>query len=336
MLERKVLEVLKQNSESYISGEKLSEYLGVTRTSVWKYINSLKEAGYNIESVTRNGYKLMDSPDILNEFEVAYDLKTGFIGNKIVYLKEVDSTNLYARKIALEGAVDGTVVVADAQTAGRGRLGRNWSSQPGKGIWMSVVLKPQISPEEIQIITIGASVAVVRAIYQATGIKAGIKWPNDIICEGKKVCGILTEMNSEIEMVNFLVLGIGINVNHTISDFPDEIRSIATSLALYSQNNNKNNVKIFRRSDIIKKLLYELEQIYNKIKKGETKDIIDDWKLHSSTLGKQVRVIYKNSAYTGTAIDLQEDGRLVVKCDDGTIRDVYSGEVSVRGILGYL
>jgi BirA family biotin operon repressor/biotin-[acetyl-CoA-carboxylase] ligase len=336
MLEHKVLEILKQNNGNYISGEKLSGYIGVTRTSVWKYINSLKEAGYNIESVTRNGYRLIDSSDILNEFEVTYDLKTHLIGRKVIYLKEADSTNLYARKIALDGVADGTVVVADTQTAGRGRLGRNWSSMAGKGIWMSVVLKPQISPEEVQIITIGASVAVVKAIYEVTGINAGIKWPNDIICDGKKVCGILTEMNSEVEMINFLILGMGINVNHTNLDFPDEIRSLATSLALYSGNNDKNNVKLFRRSDIIKKLLYELEQIYNKIKKGEIKDIIHDWKLYSSTLGKQVQVIYKNSSYTGTAVDLREDGRLIVKCDDGCIRDVYSGEVSVRGILGYL
>lgn len=336
MLEHKVLEILKKNNENYVSGESLSEHLGVTRTSIWKYINSLKEAGYNIESVTRKGYRLIDSSDILNEFEVSSGLKTDLIGNKIVYIKEVDSTNLYARKIALEGAEDGTVVIADAQTAGRGRLGRSWSSMSGKGIWMSVVLKPQISPEDVQIITLGASVAAVKAIHEVTGIRAGIKWPNDIICEGKKVCGILTEMNSEVEMVNFLILGIGINVNHSILDFPDEIKSIATSLAVYSGMGDKKNVKLFRRSDIIKKLLYELEQIYNKIKKGAIKDIIDEWKLYSVTLGKQVRVMYKNDTYTGTAMDIREDGRLVVKCDDGCTRDVFSGEVSVRGILGYL
>ena len=335
MLEHKVLEILKQNNESYVSGESLSEILGVTRTSIWKYINSLKEAGYNIESVTRKGYRLIDSEDLLNEFEVANGLTNSLIGNKIVCIKEVDSTNFYARKIALEGAEDGTVVIADAQTAGRGRLGRSWASMAGKGIWMSVVLRPQISPEEVQIITLGASVAVVKAIYEATGIKTGIKWPNDIVYQGKKLCGILTEMNSEVEMVNFLILGIGINVNHIASDFPDEIRDFATSLSLCSDEIDKKYVKLFRRSDIIKKLLYELEKIYNKIKKGAVKDIIDDWKKYSATLGKQVRVMYKNDTYTGTALDIREDGRLVVQCDDGYTRDVYSGEVSVRGILGY-
>jgi len=335
MLERRVLEILKQNNESYVSGESLSEILGVTRTSIWKYINSLKEAGYNIESVTRKGYRLIDSGDLLNEFEVSNGLKSTLIGNKIVYINEVDSTNFYARKIASEGAQDGTVVIADAQTAGRGRLGRSWSSMAGKGIWMSLVLRPQISPQDIQIITLGASVAVVKAIYEATGIKTGIKWPNDIVHQGKKLCGILTEMNSEVEMVNFLILGIGINVNHTASDFPEEIRHVATSLVLCSDERDKKDVKLFTRSDIIKKLLYELEQIYNKIKKGAVKDIIDDWKQYSATLGKKVRVMYKNETYTGTALDIREDGRLVVQCDDGYTRDVYSGEVSVRGILGY-
>ncbi|MDP4183496.1 MAG: biotin--[acetyl-CoA-carboxylase] ligase [Bacillota bacterium] len=335
MFEARVLEKLKKNENNFISGEKLSEDLGVSRTSVWKYINALKDAGYNIESVSKKGYRLIYSQDLLNEFEIGYNLKTNILGKHIHYMETVDSTNIYARNMAIDGALEGTVVIADAQITGRGRLGRSWSSAAKKGIWMSVVLRPGISPEEVQIITIGASVAVVKAIFTVTGIRAGIKWPNDIILEGKKLCGILTEMNSEIERVNFLILGIGINVNHNPEDFPEDIRSIATSLKIFSENNFNNNVKLFTRSDIIKELLFELENLYIKINKGDLKEIIDEWKEYSVTLGKHVKVLYRSAEYSGIAEDIKEDGRLIVNCEDGIVREIFSGEVSVRGVLGY-
>lgn len=336
-----VLEKLKENSGQYVSGQILSEMLGVSRTAVWKYISDLKKDGYIIDASSKKGYRLILSSDVLNSSEISYGLKTDKLGKTVYYFDEIDSTNSYAKKAASEGCGDGTVIVADCQKSGKGRLGRQWNSGPGTGIWMSVVLRPDILPEDIQVITLAASVAVVRAIKAVTGIITGIKWPNDIILDGKKVCGILTEISTEMEQVNFLVLGIGINVNHTDEDFPEDLSKVATSLRLYSENkcnypNEQICGKIFNRSEIIKGVLIELEGLYENIKKGNIRGIIDGWKKYSVTLGKEVIITIRNSKYTGVAQDITVDGRLRVACSDGVVREVLSGEVSVRGLLGYV
>lgn len=332
----KVLMKLKENENCFVSGEKLSEYMGVSRTAVWKYINELKKEGYSIESSSRKGYKLLTPHDILNGFEVRCNLNTEVLGSKVVFLSTVDSTNNYAKKLALEGAGEGTVVLAENQASGKGRLGRTWDSADKKGIWMSVILRPDVPPEEVQLITLAASVAVVKALRESTGIEAGIKWPNDIILDNKKVCGILTEMNSEMEAVNFIILGIGINVNQLKEDFPDEIRDTAVSLRSYSQNKGNFDTCFYNRSEIIKKLLFELEQIYIKIVNSDSNEVVEEWKKHSVTLKKEVRVISKGDMFTGIAEDITRDGRLIVTCDHGVKREILSGEVSVRGLLDYI
>jgi BirA family biotin operon repressor/biotin-[acetyl-CoA-carboxylase] ligase len=331
----KVLMKLKENENCFVSGEKLSEYMGVSRTAVWKYINELKKEGYSIESSSKKGYKLLPSQDILNAFEVRCNLNTEVLGKKVVFLSTVDSTNEYAKKLAFEGAVEGTVVLAENQVCGKGRLGRAWASADKKGIWMSIVLRPEVPPEEVQLITLAASVAVVKALRESTGIEAGIKWPNDIILDNKKVCGILTEMNSEMEAVNFIILGIGINVNQLTEDFPDEIKKTAVSLRAYSQNVGTGTY-FYNRSEIIKKLLFELERIYIKIISNDLKEVTEEWKKYSVTLGKEVRVLTKGDTFTGMAEDITKDGRLVVACADGIKREILSGEVSVRGLLNYI
>jgi len=329
----KILQILKENSMEYVSGERLSEILGVSRTAVWKCINELKKEGYVIESVSKRGYKLESSPDILNEFEIGYSLNTNIIGNRICYFKSIDSTNNYAKKAAQEGCEEGTVIVADTQTSGRGRMGRSWESKEGSGIWMSVVLRPAIAPEDVQVMTLAASVAVVDALKRVTGVEAGIKWPNDIIIGGKKVCGILTEMSTEMDRVNYLVLGIGLNVNQKKEDFPEELRSTAISLKAYMDENNM-LVSNIRRSDIIKNVLLELEKQYEIMKKGNTEEIIEKWRENSITLGRKVKIIFKNTEYEGIAKDVTDDGKLIVHCCDGITREVSSGEVSVKGIMG--
>jgi BirA family biotin operon repressor/biotin-[acetyl-CoA-carboxylase] ligase len=340
-MKEKVLQALKENTQEYVSGEALSELMGVSRTAVWKYISELKKEGYVIESSPKKGYRIMPVYDMLNEYEIRWGLKTKIIGRDIRYFNAIDSTNNYAKKIAYEGCDEGTVVVADCQTAGRGRLGRAWDSAGGKGIWMSVVLKPSIAPENVQIITLAASVAVARAIAGTCGIRTGIKWPNDIVLDGKKVCGILTEMNSEMERVNFLVLGIGINVNHEEGDFPDEIKDRATSLKCYADSGREASKKeghgsVFPRSQIIGRILLELEEMYSKINKGFTDEIIDEWRSYSATLGRKVKITGRDGEYEGTAKDVTRDGKLVVDCTDGITREVVSGEVSVRGLMGYV
>ena len=340
-MKQKILQLLKENlsmdSSRFVSGEALSQRLGVSRTAVWKHIQELRHEGYSIESSSRKGYRLISMPDILNACELGCGLETSILGKDILYFDTIDSTNNYAKEAAHKGCAEGTVIVAGSQSAGKGRLGRIWDSSGGKGIWMSVVLRPPVAPEDVQVITLGASVAVVEAIKEITGIEAGIKWPNDIVLDGRKLCGILTEMNSEMERIHFLVLGIGINVNHNMGDFPLELQENAVSLKMYASEKLLSiQGDLYNRSEIIKKILFKLEQVYNTISKGCTADIINEWKKYSVTLGKEVRIAAKNSEFTAVARDVTNDGRLVVECMDGTIREVLSGEVSIRGILGYI
>lgn len=338
-MKEEILDKLKENPGQFVSGEVLSDTLGVSRTAIWKHMKDLKEEGYIIESISKKGYRLLAVPDILNEHEIKQGLKTSFIGQRVDYLKTVDSTNRYAKEIALNGCEDGTIVAADSQTSGRGRLGREWVSADRKGIWMSVVLRPTIPPEEVQLITLAASVAVVTAIYNTTGLKTGIKWPNDIILDGKKVCGILTEMSCEMERVNFLIVGIGINVSHERQDFSGDLRKAATSIKIGLEEHIDSSEidwsSCLNRSNLIKEILIELEKVYFNLKNGLTKDIIGQWKKYSVTLGKQVKIIARGSEYIGTAIDITEDGKLVLILPDGERHEVMSGEVSVRGLLGY-
>ncbi len=333
-MKREILLKLRKSPLEYISGEHLSTVLGVSRTAIWKVINELKEEGYVIESSSKKGYRLSLTSDVLNSFEISEELKTKALGRNVVYLDRIDSTNNYAKKIALEGCEEGTLVVADYQTCGRGRLGRDWNSPDKKGVWMSLVLRPDIPFEEVQIITLAASVAVVQALYDVAQIEAGIKWPNDIIICGKKVCGILVEMNMEIDRINFLVLGIGLNVNQEKDDFSQELLEKAVSLKMHVEETS-NSQKILKRNELIAAILLKFEEIYDKVKSGAFEDIISEWKKYSATLGKEVNITYKNEQYRGVAEDITKDGKLIVKCEDGTVKEVFFGEISVRGLLGY-
>ncbi|AEV70475.1 biotin--[acetyl-CoA-carboxylase] ligase [Acetivibrio clariflavus] len=332
-MKREVLLYLKNNPHEYVSGEQLSTLFGVSRTAIWKVINELKREGYIIESSSKKGYRLSPDSDVLNSFEISEELKTKVLGRNIIYFDQIDSTNNYAKRIALEGCEEGTLIVADCQTSGRGRLGRDWNSANKKGIWMSLVLRPDIPFEEVQMLTLAASVAVVQALYEVAEIKAGIKWPNDIIINGKKVCGILVEMNMEIESINFLVLGIGVNVNQQKEDFSEELSDKATSLKMHLEELGIQ--KILKRTQLIAAILLKFEAIYDKVKCGDFGYIISEWKKHSVTLGREVSIIYKDRQYRGIAQDITKDGKLIVKCEDGTVKEVFSGEVSVRGLLGY-
>ena len=333
-MKREILLKLKNSPLEYISGEHLSTVLGVSRTAIWKVINELKEEGYVIESSSKKGYRLSLTSDVLNSFEISEELKTKALGRNVVYLNRIDSTNNYAKKIALEGCEEGTLVVADYQTCGRGRLGRDWNSPDKKGVWMSLVLRPGIPFAEVQIITLAASVAVVQALYDVAQIEAGIKWPNDIIINGKKVCGILVEMNMEIDRINFLVLGIGLNVNQEKDDFSQELLDKAVSLKMHVEETSDSQ-KILKRNELIAVILLKFEEIYDKVKSGTFEDIISEWKKYSVTLGKEVNITYKNEQYRGVAENIAKDGKLIVKCEDGTVKEVFSGEISVRGLLGY-
>lgn len=319
-----LLTILQEASGKHVSGEYLSKCLGITRSAVWKRIATLKKEGYLIEASTRKGYRLATELNAYGKHSIQNGLITHTIGRELKYFENIGSTNTVLKQYAYDGAVEGTVVVADSQSKGRGRLGRSWMSAPEKGIWMSILLKPPLHPNEVQALTLAASVAVCRAL-ENSGIQGmGIKWPNDILLEGKKVCGILTELSAEAERVGWVILGIGLNVSHKQEDFPAELAMTATSLKLCS------NSKVLNRSIIAAEILNCLEEVYYKYLQYGSTWMVEEWKHWNLTLGRKVRLISRNEELTVLAADILPDGRLVVKKDDGTTMEVLSGEISLR------
>lgn len=318
-MKNKILNILK-NSGDYISGEKISEQLNISRAAVWKHIKNLKNSGYEIESVTNKGYRLIFSPDLLSAGEITKGLNTEFIGRKLIIFDETDSTNTQAKLHS--SYPEGSVFIAEVQNHGKGSRGRQWLSPRGTGIWHTILLKPDISLMEVSQITLIAGLAVCRAI----GLGAQIKWPNDIVIGSKKVCGILTEMSAETDMINYVVCGIGINVND--KDFPPEISHRATSM--YLESGQK-----YTRNEIIARLLNEFEGVYKKFLEGGLTAVLDDYKKSCVTLGREVSVIFKKETVAGRAVDIDDSGALIVETDSGRIT-VNSGEVSVRGIYDYI
>ncbi|MBQ6559136.1 MAG: biotin--[Clostridia bacterium] len=317
-MKQRILDILK-NADDFVSGEDISNKTGISRAAVWKHIKSLKNKGYEIDSVTNRGYRLVLSPDLITAEEITQNLNTEFIGRRLFIYDETDSTNERAKA---SGEIEGSVFIAEVQNHGKGSRGRGWVSPRGTGIWHSILLKPDIPPSEVSQITLVAGLAVCKAI----GMGAKIKWPNDIVIGTKKVCGILTEMSAETDMVHYVVCGIGINVN--TENFDAEIKHRATSM--YIESGDKQI-----RNDIIARELNYFEYYYKKFLEGGLGAILDEYKENCVTIGRDVTVIYKKENVTGKAVDIDENGALVVETADGTIR-VTSGEVSVRGIYGYV
>ena len=226
----RILKLLRQQSQDYLSGEEISRQLAVSRTAVWKHIQELKNHGYEIEAHPRKGYRLKSRPDLLLPEEIRAGLATQLLGKQIVHFYDTSSTNNEAKRLAADDAIEGTIVVSEAQTLGRGRLNRGWFSPPGGGVWVSVILRPPFPPQEAPKCTLMAAVATVEAIREASGLNCGIKWPNDILWQGRKLVGILTEMSAEMDAINFVVLGIGINVSLQESDFHEELRKLERNI----------------------------------------------------------------------------------------------------------
>ncbi|WP_304065957.1 biotin--[acetyl-CoA-carboxylase] ligase [Megamonas hypermegale] len=317
-----ILNLLKQAGDNFLSGEYLAETLNVSRTAIWKHIKALRDSGYDIESVPRNGYRLLHSPDLLSAEEMKNSLSTKILGSDIKYFTTTDSTNNQAKKLALDGAVDGTIVISEEQNGGRGRLSRSFFCPKYKGIWFSVILRPDFLPQEAPKCTLLAAVAVTKAIYDVTGVKVGIKWPNDILYNGKKLVGILTEMSAEMERINYIVLGIGIDVNISVEETPEDIRDIMTSLSQITG-------KKVSRLELLNKLLYHLEQLYIMAQKQSFAPILDEWRKYSITLNQEIKVISGNDVTYGEAVDIDDDGALLVKIN-GQIKRVLAGDVSIR------
>lgn len=327
-MKSKILELLK-TTDDYISGQRLCETFGVSRTAVWKVIKQLKDEGYVIDSVNNKGYKILSSPDILSESEIksALSLTDTTILNRIIYLDEVDSTNTRAKLEADTGAPGWTLVTADRQISGKGRRGRSFDSPAGVGIFMTLILKPDFPPVKASMLTLISGLAVCKGLREVTGIPAMIKWPNDIVINGKKICGILTEMSSEMEYINYVVVGIGINVNN--DKFPQDIADVATSVRLETG-------KVFRRSDIIASVIKHLKKYYDIFLRTEDLSLLkEEYNSLMINTGKRVLVIRGDENYEAVAKSIDNDGELIIE-RDGQVMKVMSGEVSVRGVYGYV
>jgi len=323
-MRKTIVEMLKCAGNDFISGESIAGELGISRTAVWKHIQKLRDSGYEIISQERHGYKLKDAPDLLLPGEVQIGLDTQIIGKDMDYYPSVDSTNRAAKALAYHGARNGTIVVAEEQTGGKGRLEREFFSPRVKGIWFSVILRPNFLPKDAPKCTLMAAVAVAEAMRRFN-LKAEIKWPNDIMHGGRKLVGILTEMNCEIGKISYLVIGVGINVNIRRDEFPDALQPIATSLKELNGGKDIPRVQFFRA------VLEEFDKLYRQVSAEGFGMVFELWRRYNVTLGQNVRVISAGDgeSFSGRAVDLDEDGALVVETAGGR-RTVYAGDVSIR------
>lgn len=322
---------LLQESSDYVSGQELCDRFQVSRTAVWKVINQLKESGYQIEAVQNRGYRLLSSPDIITEQQITSCLQTKWVARSIFYYDQIDSTNLEAKRKAESGAPTGTLIVADEQTAGRGRRGRSWASPSGTSLYFTLLLKPEYRPDKASMLTLVIAHSVAKAVERVTGVRGLIKWPNDLVCEGKKICGILTEMTMEMDYIQHVVVGVGINVNQDSEMlFPEEIRETATSLRLQKGQEIK-------RSELIASIMNQFEKDYELFLQTEDlTGILDSYNGLLVNKEQKVKVLDPKGAYEGIARGILPNGDLIVDKEDGTRELVYAGEVSVRGIYGYV
>jgi len=317
------LKTLLYHQHQYVSGQSLCEQLGCSRTAIWKQINELRKEGYTIDSVQNKGYKLITMPNKLIKELIDMLLKTECFGRQLTYYDTVSSTQKMAHHLAEDGAVEGTLVIADEQTGGRGRLGRAWHSPKGTGIWMSCILRPILGVDQIPQLTLIAAVAIVRAIKQVSGIDCGIKWPNDILYDGKKLVGILTELQAEVGSVRAVVIGMGINVNVDAEAIPDELRSIATSLKIISG-------EVQSREHLIAAIMFELETLYHIYLEEGFSMIKQIWESHALSIGQHIRArLADGEVLCGTALGINDDGVLLLKDDLGMIHPIYSADINM-------
>jgi len=316
MMDEQILRIFKARSDQYISGEELSVTLKVTRAAIWKHIEKLRKEGYAIDAVPHLGYRMVSVPDRMLNVELQWDLATRVIGKEIQCHDRLDSTNTYAYRSAEEGLKEGSVIVAESQTRGKGRLGRHWVSPKRVGIYLSCVLRPRILPQEVSKITLAVAVAAAKAIRQNSGLETLIRWPNDILVNKKKVCGILTEMKAEQDKVDFVVVGIGVNVNTSKKDLPPEASSLKAELG-----------RKVSRIALARELLQQLDHWYLTLTEDGFEPIIEEWHNYSGALGSRVKVICYNRELEGQVQDVDKDGALIVRLDNGLQERILAGDV---------
>lgn len=314
-MKERILGYLKKEHE-YISGDEIASRLGISRQGLWKHIQELKDAGYDIVAVPHLGYRLQSSPDRLSGMEVSYGLGTRFIAKKIHYFEHLSSTMDFAMQLGMQSAPGGTVVIAESQTKGRGRLGRTWLSPKYKGIYFSVLLRQKISPSEAPVLTLLSAVSICEAVKSFCGLECRIKWPNDVFLDNKKVAGVLTEINAEMDKVNFVVIGIGLNVNN------DRKSLIPQAVSLKEQLGQELN-----RVCLLQELLRRMEDNCFLLEKEGPGPVIDKWRNFNLTLGSRVRVHFQDRYVEGQAAGIDNDGSLLIRKDSGLIQKIFSGDI---------
>lgn len=331
MLQDEILSLLRSEPDAYRSGEEMSRQLGVSRAAVWKAVEALRRAGYEIVSAPNRGYRLSAAPDDLRAGELTTAMSGRLVGREVVCLDTVDSTNSEVKRRAANGAVEGLAVISDEQTAGRGRRGNAFQSLKGKGLFCSVLLRPQVALDALSQLTAWTAVAVCRAIEACCGLTCGIKWTNDIILDGKKLCGILTELEFEAESAAAVavVVGVGVNVGQTEADFGSDLSPIATSLTQALG-------RPVRRAELAVHLLTALDEMYAAFPQGKN-EYLAEYRRRCVTTGHEVALVRPDgSREPAFAREVDDDFALVCRLPDGSTRTVTAGEVSVRGLLGYV
>ncbi|WP_338024211.1 biotin--[acetyl-CoA-carboxylase] ligase [Aquibacillus albus] len=316
--------MLETKNDEFVSGQELSNELRKSRTAIWKHMKELEKDGYIIDAVPRKGYRIREFPKKLSSNTIQWGLHTKWLGSKIIHKKSVPSTQNIAHQLAQEGAQHGTVIIADEQTAGRGRLERKWHSMSEQGIWMSLLLRPKIPPIQAPQLTLLAATVLADILLKKVNVKAYIKWPNDIILNDKKIAGILTEMQAEQDQIQYIVLGIGINVNQSHHEFPEELKSIATSLKI--ETNKTHNIR-----DLIQSILTTFEQTYDHYLQNGFHDIKMKWESFGYKLGETVNITTPNHTWNTTILGIESDGGLLIKNPDGKTEKIYSAEIYNEG-----
>ena len=319
---QRLLQHLKKSPGQLISGQQISNQLGISRTAVWKHINRLKQDGHAIDAAPRKGYRLTRAADLLDAEEIQSGLATRIMGQPgVTVLAETDSTNQQAKAMAAQGAPEGTLVVADTQTQGRGRRGRDWFSPPGRSIHASIILRPLMAPAQAPRITLMSAVAVARTLIESAGLAATIKWPNDILIDGRKIAGILTEISTEMDQIDYVVVGLGINVHTRQEELPAEIAPLATSIGIEGGAN-------LTRTQLLCALLLQFEACYRQLVDHGSLPIMKQWRRMTDIIGQKVDVDILDTRYTGIVQTVDDDGVLILKDDQGAIRRILSGDVT--------
>lgn len=322
-LRKKLLEAFTNSEQEYVSGQYLADLIGCSRTAVWKHIEELRKDGFELEAVRKKGYKILNLPKSISADRVQLGLKTEFIGKVIHYEETVDSTQKMAHMLSHEGVVEGTVVIAEEQTGGRGRMDRVWHSPKSTGVWMSLILRPKIPLQRAPQLTLLTAVAIVQAIQEITSLTPQIKWPNDILIEQQKVTGILTELQADADRIISVIIGMGLNVNQTVDDFPPELREIATSLRVKEG-------KEIDRAELIKVIFHKFETLYSIFLEKGFYPIKLLWESYAISIGKDITARTLNGTITGIALGITDEGVLKVKDDSGEVHHIYSADIELH------